>query len=129
MGGFEVTEVWDEGTLMTATVRSLKGQPLRLAYPDISQATVTLDGQPLTPTVINADRIELPTTADATYVITMPAAVGVPSLRSALSPSSAPSPVYDLQGRPVTPDRSRLPSTSLHPGIYVQNGQKFAVSK
>ena len=129
VGGFEVSEVWDEGILMTATVRSLKGQPLRLAYPDISQATVTLDGQPLTPTVINADRIELPTTAEATYLITMPAAVGVRSLHSNLSPSSASSPVYDLQGRPVTTDRSRLPSTSLHPGIYVQNGQKFVVGR
>ena len=127
VGAFEVSQEWEEGKLVSATVRSLKGQPLRLAYADIALATIqTEDGQSLTPTVLSPDRVELTTTEGATYVITMP----VDAVRSLPEASSSVSgPVYDLQGRQVAADRTSLASSPDRTNVYVQSGQKFAVGR
>lgn len=130
VGGFEVSEQWEEGALVKATIHSLKGQPLRIGYPGISKASITLeaDGTSISPTVLSADRLEFPTTTGATYLINMSLDDGVQT-PAATSASSALGIVYDLQGRPVARDRSSLRNSSEHAGIYVQSGQKFAFTR
>ena len=131
VGGFEVSEEWDEGELTTATIRSLKGQPLRLAYPGIAKAIVkNAAGQEVSISVLSDDRIELPTTEGMTYVVTSPLDDSVRDLRSDRSASdSKKAPVYDLTGRQVAADRSSLKNAPDHTGVYVQGGQKFALTR
>ena len=131
VGGFEVSEEWADGELTDATVRSLKGQPLRLAYPGIASATIkTAEGQEVTATVLSDDRIELPTAEGTTYVVTMPTDDAVRDLRSeAASPRSEGTPVYDLTGRKVADDLTTLRANSDRSGVFVQSGQKVMLTR
>ena len=130
VGGFEVSQEWEEGALVTATVRSLKGQNLRLAYPGISKAVIKTDGgEAVTFTTLAEDRVELATTEGITYVVTFPGDDNaVRNLRSDAVKPATSSIVYDLNGRPVASSRAARPKPD-RPGIYIQSGQKFAVGK
>lgn len=128
VGGFEVSMEWAGGTttvpakLTTATIKSLKGQPLRIAYAGIAKATVKANGEAVQPTVLSDDRIELPTTEGTTYEITMEDSeeVGIREVGAA-NPTSRPEVQarYDLSGRPAAEARRQ--------GIYIQGGQKVVV--
>jgi len=127
VGAFEVSEAWEEGALTTATITSLKGQPLRIAYPDIAKARIkTSTGEVVKATILAEDRIEFATTEGTTYVISTSSvddAVFTP--RGASSTNAGP--VYDLSGRQVASNRSDLQAGADRAGIYVQGGAKFTV--
>lgn len=128
VGGFEVSEEWDEGELTVATIRSLKGQPLRLAYPGIAAATIkTAEGQDVAVTKLADNRIELQTSEGTTYVVTLGTDDAVRNLRSDATKAQGSKAVYDLTGRQVAADRSELQND--HAGVYVQGGQKFALTR
>ncbi|MCR5179656.1 MAG: glycoside hydrolase family 95 protein [Bacteroidaceae bacterium] len=126
VGAFEVSESWEDAKLTTATIKSLKGQPLRVGYPGIASAKVTTaNNEAVDVQIINENRIEWATAEGATYLITIPEADAVGELRDSGS-AATDGPVYDLSGRPVASSRATFPSDRT--GLFVQSGQKIAVA-
>ena len=119
VGGFEVTQRWKEGALVEADIRSLHGQPCPVMYPGVAKMVVQAEnGQEVTVTVIDDNRIVFNTEAGVTYLIMTPEQVGVAAPKGAVA-GTATEPVFDLSGRRV--------ADAKRPGIYVRAGQKVAV--
>ncbi len=73
IGNFEVSQAWKDGLLTTATVKSVCGLPCPIRYKGIASASVTdAEGREVERQIIDDDTILLPTTAGATYKVTMP---------------------------------------------------------
>lgn len=119
VGGFEVTQRWKEGALVEADIQSLYGQPCPVMYPGVAKMVVQAEnGQEVTVTVIDDNRIVFNTEAGVTYLIMTPEQVGVAAPKGAVA-GTATEPVFDLSGRRV--------AAAKRPGIYVRAGQKVAV--
>ena len=119
VGGFEVDEEWDEGKLTAATIRSLSGQPLAIAYEGIEGYKILADGQPVESAVVTPDRIVIPSTNVGTAYTLEPKTEEdrIQPLSAKLSTTNDT--IYDLGGRRADDTRQQ--------GIYVKNGRKVAV--
>ena len=119
VGGFEVTEEWEESKLTSATIISLASQPLYIAYPGLDGYTITADGQPVECERPTADRIVLSATSAGTTYTLQPKGDEdrISTLRS--QSSTLNDTIYDLGGRIV--------DGATHPGVYVKDGRKVAV--
>jgi len=117
VGGFEVDEAWEDGVLTEAKIKSLKGQPLLVAYTGIADFEVTADGAPVEFTRLADDRVLISTTTEgATYMFTAPETDAIGDLHVQRAESDS---VYDLSGRQA--------KSMTRSGIYVRGGQKVAV--
>ena len=119
VGGFEVTQQWKDGVLVEADIRSLAGQPCPVMYPGVAKMVVqTENGQEVSVTIIDDNRIVFNTEAGVKYLIMTPDQVGITAPEGAVTGAAA-EPVFDLSGRRV--------AEAKRPGIYVKAGQKMAV--
>ena len=119
VGGFEVTQQWKDGALVEADIRSLAGQPCPVMYPGVAKMVVqTENGQEVSVTIIDDNRIVFNTEAGVKYLIMTPDQVGITAPEGAVTGAAA-EPVFDLSGRRV--------AEAKRPGIYVKAGQKMAV--
>lgn len=116
VGAFEVDETWEESKLTSATIRSLAGQPLRIAYDGIADFKVSADGQEVTPEVIAPNRIVIPTTtAGTTYTLTPRTEEDAISNPHAAVRKNNEA-VYDLSGRRT--------NNIQHGNVYIKAGAK-----
>ena len=119
VGGFEVDEEWDEGKLTAATIRSLAGQPLAIAYEGIEGYKILADGQPVEGAVVTPDRIVIPSTNVGTTYTLEPKTEEDRIQPLSAKFSTTNDTIYDLGGRRADDTRQQ--------GIYVKNGRKVAV--
>lgn len=117
VGGFEVDMIWEKEKLTQLTLHSLKGQKVKLAYPDIAQMKIFANEGIITPTLINDNRIEFPTQEGMTYVLVFDEETRIGQPRADLQPSAASDTVYDLSGREVRKGES------AH-GLLIRNHRK-----
>lgn len=112
IGNFEVSLEWEDGKLLTATFRSLAGQPLTLAYPGIENAFVASENGAIS-TECKPNLVCFPTTAGTTYTLSWqnPSAILSPANGSAAATSAT----YDLQGR-------KSPTKGAG-GLYITNAK------
>ena len=69
VGNFEVNIDWAAGKATQATVKSVKGQPMRVSYPGIANAQVLVDGLEVVATVIDANTIVIPAEENQTATV------------------------------------------------------------
>lgn len=117
VGGFEVDMTWEKEKLTQMTLHSLKGQKVKLAYPDIAQMKIFANEGIITPTLINDNRIEFPTQEGMTYVLVFDEETRIGQPRADQQPSAASDTVYDLSGREVRK------AESAH-GLLIRNHRK-----
>ena len=129
VGGFEVDMQWEESQLTLATIHSLAGQPMAIAYPGITEKFSVYDqnDQVVEATVLSPDRIVIPaTTQGQVFRIGIPGeTVGIQKVHKQES-SQTTTTVYDLGGRPVANLQSSA-SNQLQRGIYLSGNRKVAV--
>lgn len=78
VGNFTVSEKWDGGKLVMATITSGSGQECRVSYRGIGKVTVTdADGRAVSVKVLSADRIVFPTTVGTTYILSLSTTSGI----------------------------------------------------
>ena len=133
-GNFQVDQSWNQGRLITATVRSGSGAHCRIFYKGISAATVTdaVTGAPVTVTPENPDAVTFATVPGGTYTVTMDGPAGVNdiaadsvSLRIAgriatVNAADALIEVFDLTGHLLLTARAdRLDLSSLSPAVVI----------
>ncbi len=119
IGGFEVDEEWEDSRLTTATIRSLKGQPLMIAYEGIENYTLTAaDGSPVAATSPAAGHLVIPTTTEGD-IFTIAVRSEEDAISAAPTEKASAKHFFDLSGR-----QAQHPSAA---GVYVTNGKKVAV--
>jgi len=116
VGNFQVDQVWKEGKLTAAAIKSESGLPCPIIYPGIAEHAVYCNGQQVAVTIINSNTIVIPTEAGQWYQIDFGDMTGMRDLpnRPNLSASAER---YDLAGRPVTSSRRN--------SIVISKGKKF----
>ncbi len=122
VGGFEVSEEWEESRLTSATILSLASQPLYIAYPGLDGYTLTADGQPVEVERPAADRITLTATASGTtYMLTPKSDDDRIAPISTMHPTASDT-IYDISGRKMANDKTS--NRPMQKGVYVKNGRK-----
>ena len=119
VGGFEVDESWEDSRLTAATLRSLKGQPLMIAYEGIEDYKVTTaDGESVETTSPAAGRLVIPSTSEGD-VFTITVRGDEDAVSSVKNRKKSKSHFFDLSGR-----RALNPAAA---GVYITDGKKVAV--
>ncbi len=118
VGGFEVSMEWEGSVLSTATITSLAGQPLTIAYPGIANFKVTSNGQPVETAVLSPDRLLVPSTVAGTSYNLEPKTEEDRITNPTVTTSTVDT-IYDLNGRRM--------ENANHRGIYVKEGKKVAI--
>lgn len=98
VGNFEVDFTWKDGKATSATIKSVKGQPLFVKYAGVDTAQVLVNGVATTPTKVRSGVISLATQANDVVTInfTTETTTGIQSA------SVAEKPALSINGRTIT---------------------------
>lgn len=119
VGGFEVDQTWEDSRLTAATIRSLSGQPLMIAYEGIEEYVLTTsDGQPVEAASPAPGRLVVASTAAGETFLLSPRGEE-DAIKAPRADASAPADFFDLSGR-----RAHRAAAA---GVYVTDGKKVAV--
>lgn len=125
IGNFEVGLTWKNGCLTTARIKSLSGGSLVVAYPGIDKAEITTSDDSSAHS-LSAGQITLQTEKGMEYILTMPDATAIGSVREQpivkvedgvvrVSNSKSRVTIHDLAGHPYGIGKKLLP------GVYIIN--------